>query len=209
MPKDHCLPVLAQALEVSASAFHAHRQKDQGQRRQEDQALSRAIVPVFTASRRTDGRPLCHGGVAPRGPTGRQEPGGPAHARARAAPRAKASVAAPNHPGQPCSPRRRELAGAGARTRAARSGVGSRPHVCRHGRRLALPGGPARRLFAPLRGLADGHDAGGCAGHPGLAKGRASPRSRPRTAAPLGSRRAVRQRGDGALCWPNKEPPRR
>ena len=59
-----------------------------------------------------------------------------------------------------------------------------------------LPGGPARRLFAPLRGLADGHDAGGCAGHPGLAKGRAGPRSRPRTAAPFGSRRAVRQRGN-------------
>ena len=57
MKKEHALPALAQALEVSASGFHAHRQKDRGQRRQEDQALSRAIVPVFTTSRQTYGSP--------------------------------------------------------------------------------------------------------------------------------------------------------
>ncbi len=57
MQKDHSLPALAQALEVSASGFFAHRQKDQGQRRQEDQALSRVIVPVFAASRQTYGSP--------------------------------------------------------------------------------------------------------------------------------------------------------
>ena len=57
MQKEHSLPALAQALEVSASGFFAHRQKGQRQRRQEDQALSRAIVPVFTTSRQTDGSP--------------------------------------------------------------------------------------------------------------------------------------------------------
>ena len=57
MQKEHSLPALAQALEVSASGFHAHRQKDQGQRRQEDQALSHVIGPVFTASRQTYGSP--------------------------------------------------------------------------------------------------------------------------------------------------------
>lgn len=64
----HSLPALAQALAVSASGFHAHRRKDQGQRRQEDQALVRAIKPVFAASRQTYGCPrvtaaLRQGGV--------------------------------------------------------------------------------------------------------------------------------------------------
>ena len=57
MQKEHSLPALAQALEVSASGCHAHRRKDQGQRRQEDQALGRAIRPVFVASRQTYGCP--------------------------------------------------------------------------------------------------------------------------------------------------------
>ena len=57
MKTEHSLPALAQALEVSASGFHAHRQKDQGARRREDQALGRAIRPVFVASRQTYGCP--------------------------------------------------------------------------------------------------------------------------------------------------------
>ena len=57
MKDEHFLPALAQALEVSASGFHAHQRKNQGQRRREDQALSRAIRPVFAASRQTDGCP--------------------------------------------------------------------------------------------------------------------------------------------------------
>ena len=57
MKDEHSLPALAQALEVSASGFHACQRKDQGQRRQEDQALTRAIKPVFAASRQTYGCP--------------------------------------------------------------------------------------------------------------------------------------------------------
>ena len=57
MKSEHSLPALAQALEVSTSGFHTHRRKDQGQRRQKDQVLSRAIRPVFAASRQTYGCP--------------------------------------------------------------------------------------------------------------------------------------------------------
>ena len=57
MKNAHSLPALAQALEVSESGFHAHQRKDQGQRRQEDQALGRVIRPVFAASRQTYGCP--------------------------------------------------------------------------------------------------------------------------------------------------------
>ena len=48
---EYPLAALAEALEVSMSGCHAHRRKDQGQRRQEDQALGCAIAPVFAASR--------------------------------------------------------------------------------------------------------------------------------------------------------------
>lgn len=54
---EHPVAALAEALDVSMSGYHAHRRKDQGQRRQEDQALGRAIAPVFAASRQTYGCP--------------------------------------------------------------------------------------------------------------------------------------------------------
>ena len=57
MSDQHSLPTLAQALEVSQSGFHAHQRKDQGARRQEDRRISRAIVPIFAASRQTYGCP--------------------------------------------------------------------------------------------------------------------------------------------------------
>ena len=57
MQREHSLLALAQALEVSASGFHAHRRKDQGQRRRQDEVLGRAIRPVFAASRQTYGCP--------------------------------------------------------------------------------------------------------------------------------------------------------
>lgn len=68
MKDEHPVAALAEALEVSTSGFHAHRRKDQGQRRQEDQTLRRAIAPVFAASRQTYGSPrvtvaLRQGGV--------------------------------------------------------------------------------------------------------------------------------------------------
>ena len=68
MKDEHSLPAMAQAMEVSESGFHAHRLKDQGQRRQRDQQLARAIKPVFAASRQTYGCPrvtaaLRQGGV--------------------------------------------------------------------------------------------------------------------------------------------------
>lgn len=57
MKNDHSLPALAQALEVSESGFHAHRQKEQAPRRREDREIARAIKPIFAASRQTYGCP--------------------------------------------------------------------------------------------------------------------------------------------------------
>ena len=54
---EHPVAALAEALEVSVRGFHAHRHKDQGQRRREDGELSAAIAPGFAASRQTDGCP--------------------------------------------------------------------------------------------------------------------------------------------------------
>ncbi|HEY0793259.1 MAG TPA: hypothetical protein VGD78_19500 [Chthoniobacterales bacterium] len=44
---------MTDALEVSRSGFFAHRRKVEGQRRQEDDALSAAREPIFVASRHT------------------------------------------------------------------------------------------------------------------------------------------------------------
>ena len=57
MKDEHPIAALAEALEVSASGFHAHRRKAQGLRRQEDDGLKRAIAPIFAASRQTYGCP--------------------------------------------------------------------------------------------------------------------------------------------------------
>lgn len=57
MKNEHSITALAEAVEVSPSGFHAHRRKAQGQRRQEDDELARAIVPIFVASRQTYGCP--------------------------------------------------------------------------------------------------------------------------------------------------------
>ena len=54
---EHPVAALAEALEVSASGFHAHRRKAQGLRRQKDDGLKRAIAPIFAASRQTYGCP--------------------------------------------------------------------------------------------------------------------------------------------------------
>ena len=54
---EHPVAALAEALEVSPSGFHAHQQKAQGQRRQEDGELVRAIGPIFGSSRQTYGCP--------------------------------------------------------------------------------------------------------------------------------------------------------
>lgn len=67
MKDEHSLPALAQALDVSASGFHAHRRKDQGQRRQQDRQLARAIAPVFAASRQTYGCPRVTAALRQRG----------------------------------------------------------------------------------------------------------------------------------------------
>ena len=57
MKDEHPVAALAEALEVSASGFFAHQRKAQGQRRQEDGELARAITPIFAASRQTYGCP--------------------------------------------------------------------------------------------------------------------------------------------------------
>ena len=57
MQNEHPVAALAEALEVSPSGFHAHQRKAQGQRHQEDRALSREIAPIFAASRQTYGCP--------------------------------------------------------------------------------------------------------------------------------------------------------
>ena len=57
MKHEHPIHALAEALEVSPSGFHTHRQKAQGQRRQQDGELARVIVPIFAASRQTYGCP--------------------------------------------------------------------------------------------------------------------------------------------------------
>ena len=55
MQDEHPIAALAEALDVSRSGGCAHRQKAAGVRRQEDQALTREIAPIFGASRRTYG----------------------------------------------------------------------------------------------------------------------------------------------------------
>ena len=57
MKDEHPVAALAEALEVSPSSFHAHQQKAQGQRRQEDGELVRAIGPIFGSSRQIYGCP--------------------------------------------------------------------------------------------------------------------------------------------------------
>ena len=57
MRNEHPTTALAAALDVSRSGFFAHRRKDAGGRRQEDQALVREIAPIFEASRQTYGSP--------------------------------------------------------------------------------------------------------------------------------------------------------
>ena len=57
MKKAYPVHALAEALEVSASGFHAHQRQAQGQRRQEDDELARAITLIFAASRQTYGSP--------------------------------------------------------------------------------------------------------------------------------------------------------
>ena len=57
MKDEHPVAALAEALEVSPSGFHAHQRKAQGQRQQQDNELSRAIGPIFAASRQTYGCP--------------------------------------------------------------------------------------------------------------------------------------------------------
>ena len=57
MKDEHPVAALAEALEVSPSGFHTHQRKAQGQRHQEDRALSREIAPIFAASRQTYGCP--------------------------------------------------------------------------------------------------------------------------------------------------------
>ena len=67
MKDEHPVAALAEALEVSPSGFHAHRQKARGQRRQEDGELAAAIAPIFTASRRTYGCPRVTAALRQRG----------------------------------------------------------------------------------------------------------------------------------------------
>ncbi len=67
MKHEHPIHALAEALEVSPSGFHAHRRKAQGQRRQEDGALARAIAPIFAASRQTYGCPRVTASLRQRG----------------------------------------------------------------------------------------------------------------------------------------------
>ena len=57
MKNEHPIHALAEALDVSRSGFFAHRQKDAGLRRQEDQALTCESAPIFVASRQTYGCP--------------------------------------------------------------------------------------------------------------------------------------------------------
>ena len=57
MQDEHPIAALAEALDVSRSGGCAHRQKAAGVRRQEDQALTREIAPIFGASHRTYGCP--------------------------------------------------------------------------------------------------------------------------------------------------------
>ena len=57
MQNEHSLPALAQALEVSASGFFAHRRKAERPRRRADDELVGVIRPLFAASRQTYGSP--------------------------------------------------------------------------------------------------------------------------------------------------------
>ena len=57
MKHEHPVAALAETLEVSPSGFHAHQRKAQGQRRQQDDELVRAIGPIFGSSRQTYGCP--------------------------------------------------------------------------------------------------------------------------------------------------------
>jgi putative transposase len=57
MRTSYCCTELVDALGVSRSGFHAHQQKQQRPRRQEDKELLQQITPIFVASRRSYGSP--------------------------------------------------------------------------------------------------------------------------------------------------------
>ena len=57
MNHEHPVAVLAGALKVNPRGLHAHRQKAQRQRHQEDGKLSAALGPIFAASHQTHGGP--------------------------------------------------------------------------------------------------------------------------------------------------------
>jgi putative transposase len=53
----HCVTDMADALEISKSGFFAHQRKAERPRAQQDNQLSKAIEPIFVASRKTYGSP--------------------------------------------------------------------------------------------------------------------------------------------------------
>ncbi len=57
MKASHCLTDMADALEISKSGFFAHQRKGERPRAQQDNQLSKAIEPIFVASRKTYGSP--------------------------------------------------------------------------------------------------------------------------------------------------------
>jgi putative transposase len=67
MKSEHPVTEMADALEVSASGYAGHRQKDQRPRRQEDRRLEAELVPIFEQSRRTYGSPRLHDALRKRG----------------------------------------------------------------------------------------------------------------------------------------------
>jgi hypothetical protein len=173
MKTEYPINAMAEALEVSKSGFFAHRRKEEAPRRQEDREIVRAIQPIFAASRQTYGCLRLRAALR----QGGRRCGKNRVARLMRfelpAPQAETAARAASHHGQQASRAGgRELAGQGARAGSARSGVGGRHHLHRHGRGLAVSGWHSRCLHAPLRGLADGRNHGGNAGDPSMAEKR-------------------------------------
>lgn len=67
LSKEHSLPALADALEISTSGFHAQAQKAARPRKIEDAELRSILISCFTASRQTYGSPRLQRDLRDRG----------------------------------------------------------------------------------------------------------------------------------------------
>ena len=210
MQNEHPVHALAEALEVSRSGFLAHRQKAVGQRRQEDGELNVAIGPIFEASRQTYGCPRVTAALRAQGVRCgknrvarlmRENALRPRQKRQRWRPATTDS----NHR-QPVA--ENWLAKVPAPSQPDQVWVADITYIDTGEGWLYLAGlleACTRRLV----GWQTGETLAADAGDPSLAESGARPPPGTGSAPPLGSRRAVRQRGDAQPCWPSKGPPRR